>query len=105
MDKSVTYSEPRILINENKLDMTKLIEETKSLVKKIYEKYKEYWIAKEFKVVFKNPPMKLISPHDDNDVEIVITVEKMINLDDPFKFHVEIYVDKVLCEFDVCIKG
>lgn len=34
MDKSVTYSEPRILINENKLDMTKLIEETKSLVKK-----------------------------------------------------------------------
>ena len=105
MDKSVTYSEPRILINENKLDMTKLIDETKSLVKKIYEKYKEYWIAKEFKVVFKNPPIKFISRQDDNEVEIVITVKKMVELDDPFIFHVEIYVDKVLCEFDTCIKG
>lgn len=71
----------------------------------MYEKYKDYWIAKEFKVVFKNPPMKIAAPPVDPDVEIVITVEKMVELDDPFIFHVEIYIDKVLCDFDACFKG
>ena len=98
---TVSYSEPEIMVNENKIDLQAILEEAKMLSNSIYECYKNHWIGKDFSVVIRNPPTKTITSIGDSTLEFVFNIKKMNDLGCPFTMKVEIYVAQILCKFDV----